>query len=78
MEHYRMALGISSPHIRKMPESPQRHLRSAKSTPGDILRDLNVRSPLPDRGMRTGANSAPTGELHHRGKGPSTGLGLHH
>ncbi|XP_006826131.1 uncharacterized protein LOC102807725, partial [Saccoglossus kowalevskii] len=69
MEHYRIAVGISSPHLRTISSAPRyrkaRNIQSAKSVPGTMpsAKDFPQRpytsSPLPEPRVKVRAPSAP-------------------
>ncbi|XP_070559084.1 uncharacterized protein C3orf20 homolog isoform X2 [Ptychodera flava] len=77
MEHYRIAVGISSPHLRTLSSVPKyrkhRNIQSAKSVPGTLpsTSDPNYRqqagSPLPEAKLSIRAASAhPTAGFHNK------------
>lgn len=66
MEHYRLAIGMSSPHLRSMQDKPgwrNRHTQSAKSPGGRVILESAATSvPRPDISLRV--PSAPVGKEH--------------
>ena len=66
LEHYRIAMGISSPHLRTLPSAPhhrRRQAQSAKSSPAGvrvIIESISTQVPRPSTKHR--APSAPAGK----------------
>ncbi|XP_064632512.1 uncharacterized protein LOC135490876 isoform X2 [Lineus longissimus] len=81
MDHYRMSLGISSPHIRNMRDVPdvrKRGVQSAKSSPGEVISAREAGSPLPDTtDMQMRSPSAPLMRVSARSPRPHTAASTH-